>query len=211
MPGSHIQNPGSSIQEEVTDRGGQQISALKKTESQTWVGNAVKKTESPLFLDSVFFQLLKKQSPQKVGTLIFFTAFPPLCLGLCFFSELKFFGLLSPSLHLYAGARVLDMASWRKSAIFSSISLFDMKLVGLPGSTGGSEEQQGQDIRLFRISNLGKRNYCSIVGAPLRPILNWNPQGKLAKDTTSDHSLLFKKKKPYWRKATGGYPLRDTC
>ena len=44
--------------------------------------------------------------------------------------------------------------------------------------------------RLFLISNLGGKNHCSIEGAPLRPILNWNPKGKLAKDTTSDHSLL---------------------
>ena len=53
MQGSNIQNPGSSIQEEVTKRGVQKCSALKKTESQTWKGNAVKKFESPLFVDSV--------------------------------------------------------------------------------------------------------------------------------------------------------------
>ena len=41
------------------------ISALKKTESQTWGGDVVKKTESPLFVDSVFFQSWKKTESTK--------------------------------------------------------------------------------------------------------------------------------------------------
>ena len=41
-------------------------------------------------------------------------------------------------------------------------------------------------IRLFRISNLGGKNHCSLKGASLRPILNWNPKGKLAKGTRND-------------------------
>ena len=56
MPGSHIQNPGSSIQEEVTERGVRKFSALKKTESQAWGGNAVKKKNRvPTFRGLSFF------------------------------------------------------------------------------------------------------------------------------------------------------------
>ena len=46
MPGSHIQNTGSSIQEEVTERGVQQFSALEKTEST--------KSEDSYFFHSIF-------------------------------------------------------------------------------------------------------------------------------------------------------------
>ena len=53
------------------------MSALKKTESQTWGGNAVKKTESQVFVDSVFFRAGKTQSPQKVGTPFFFHSISP--------------------------------------------------------------------------------------------------------------------------------------
>ena len=74
-------------------------------------GNAVKKTESSLFMDSVFFQSWKKQSPQKVTfhglcflpelkkksprkvrTLVFFIAFPPM--SETFFFRAEMFGLI---------------------------------------------------------------------------------------------------------------------
>ena len=59
-----------------------------------------KKTESPLFVDSVFFQLWKKTESTKSGDSVFLHSIFLPCLGLCFFSELKIFGLLSPSLPL---------------------------------------------------------------------------------------------------------------
>ena len=55
--------------------------------------------------------------------------------------------LLPPHTRFFR-ALVLLPGCWRKSAIFSSISLFERKLVGLPGSNGWSEEQQGQDMAL---------------------------------------------------------------
>ena len=50
-----------------------------------------KKTESPLFVDSVFSSSGKKTES---------TASPPPCQGLCFFFRVEIFGLLSPSLPL---------------------------------------------------------------------------------------------------------------
>ena len=96
MPGSNIQNPGSSIQEEVTERGVRKFSALKKTESQTWGGNA---DPVPVFVDSVFSSSGKNRIHKKWG-LFFFHGISPPCLGLCFFFRAEIFGLLSPSLHL---------------------------------------------------------------------------------------------------------------
>ena len=65
-----IQNPGSSKQEEICPRVVQTFQLWKKTESQTLGGNAVKKTESSLFVDFVFFQLRKKnRAHEKWGLL----------------------------------------------------------------------------------------------------------------------------------------------
>ena len=65
MPRSNIQNPGSSKQEEVTSRGVRKLSALKKTESQTWGGNAVKKNRVPTFRGLCFFPEPEKNRVHK--------------------------------------------------------------------------------------------------------------------------------------------------
>ena len=71
-----IPNPDSEKFQEVSERGLASFSVLKKTESQTWGRNGVKKTESksswtlfffasfpPHAWDSVFFRTLKLASP----------------------------------------------------------------------------------------------------------------------------------------------------
>ena len=76
------------------------------------------KKQSPHFWWTLFFSRAgKKQSPQKVRTLIFFTAFSPPCLGLRFFSEPKFLDSSLRHFLFYAGARALDMASWHVMAL----------------------------------------------------------------------------------------------
>ena len=97
MPGSNIQNPGSTIQEEVTERGVQKFSALKKNRG----GNAVKKNRVPTFcgLFVCFFPALEKSESTKSWDSNFFHSIFPPCLGLFFFRA-KIFGLLSPSLPL---------------------------------------------------------------------------------------------------------------
>ena len=83
-------------------------------------GNALKKIESSLFVDSFFFQSWNKQSPQKVRTLFFPKHFPP-CLGLSFFSELKCSDYFRTNFHLFAGARVLDThLGYQKAACTAS-------------------------------------------------------------------------------------------
>ena len=77
MPGSNIQNPGSSKQEEVTSRGVRKFSALKKTESQTWGGNAVKKNRVPTFLWLCFFLALEKNRVDEMWGLVFFHSISP--------------------------------------------------------------------------------------------------------------------------------------
>ena len=72
----------------------------------------MKKIRVPTFR-GLFSRAGKKLSPQKVRTLIFFTAFP-LHVWDSVFSELKF---LDSSLRLYARARVLDIASWHVMAL----------------------------------------------------------------------------------------------
>ena len=71
-----IQNPDSEKFQEVSERGLASFSVLKKTESQTWGRNGVKKKSprvlglfffpAPFLLhawDSVFFRTLKLASP----------------------------------------------------------------------------------------------------------------------------------------------------
>ena len=76
-----------------------------------------KKTESPLFVDSVFFQLWKKTESMKSEDSVFFQSISPPCLGLCFFSELKCSDFSLSYFLLYTGARVSVMASWHAMAL----------------------------------------------------------------------------------------------
>ena len=99
MPGSHIPNPGSSIQEEVTERGVQKFSTLKRNRVPDMGGKCCVKKQSPHFLWTLFFSRAgKKQSPQKVRTLFFHSISPHVWDSVCFRAEI--FGLLSPSLPL---------------------------------------------------------------------------------------------------------------
>ena len=87
IPGSHIQNPGSSIQEEVTQREVWKFSALEKTGST------------------------------KSGDFVFFSQHFPPCLGLCFFCHSwNFLDFSLRHFLLYAGDRVYNIPSWHVMA-----------------------------------------------------------------------------------------------
>ena len=60
----------------------------------------MEKNRVPTFRGLCFFQLWKKTESTKSGDSVFLHSIFLPCLGLCFFSELKIFGLLSPSLPL---------------------------------------------------------------------------------------------------------------
>ena len=114
MPGRHIQNPGSSIQEEVKERGVRKFLALKKNSVPDMGGKCCEKNR-----DAPTSALEKNRVHEKWGLKFFSQHFPP-CLGLCFFSELKFSDSSLRHFLLYAGARVLDMASWHPMALKSA-------------------------------------------------------------------------------------------
>ena len=64
----------------------------------------------------------KKQSPWKVGTLIFFTAFPPMS-GTLFFFRTEIFGLFSPS---------LPLVRWSQSFGYGFLASYDIKICTRP-------------------------------------------------------------------------------
>ena len=64
----------------------------------------------------------KKQSPWKVGTLIFFTAFLPMS-GTLFFFRTEIFGLFSPS---------LPLVRWSQSFGYGVLASYDIKICTRP-------------------------------------------------------------------------------
>ena len=117
MPGRHIQNPGSSIQEEVKERGVRKFLALKKNSVPDMGGEMLWKKQR-----CSHFSSGKKQSPWKVGTLIFFTAFPPMS-GTLFFFRTEIFGLFSPS---------LPLVRWSQSFGYGFLASYGIKICTRP-------------------------------------------------------------------------------
>ena len=117
MPGRHIQNPGSSIQEEVKERGVRKFLALKKNSVPDMGGKCCEKKQR-----CSHFSSGKKQSPWKVGTLIFFTAFPPMS-GTLFFFRTDIFGLFSPS---------LPLVRWSQSFGYGFLASYGIKICTRP-------------------------------------------------------------------------------
>ena len=76
---------------DVPDRSGSRLPfwcSEKKTESQAWGRNGLKKTESKKFLDSVFFSKLEKTESKKFLDSVFFQTISPHVWD-SFFSELQ--------------------------------------------------------------------------------------------------------------------------
>ena len=98
MPGSHNRNPGSSIQEEVGEREVQTFQLWKKTESQTWGENALKKNRVPTFHRLCFFSELEKNRVKEMWGLCFFHSISPYVWDSVFIRSLKVISpLLTPS------------------------------------------------------------------------------------------------------------------
>jgi hypothetical protein len=69
------------------------------------------KKQGPHFLWTVLYPELEKTESTKSEDSVFFQSISPPCLGLCFFSELKFLDYSRTNFLLFAGARVLDTGS----------------------------------------------------------------------------------------------------
>ena len=123
MPGRHIQNPGSSIQEEVKERGVRKFLGLKKNSVPDMGGKCCEKKQSPHFSWTLFFpEPEKNKIHKKLGLCFFFTAFLPMS-GTLFFFRTEIFGLFSPS---------LPLVRWSQSFGYGFLASYDIKICTRP-------------------------------------------------------------------------------